>query len=332
LRAGSAYASALAPFFPGRISQVTAGDLDYVVLYRRQLQEGDPSPTILRYYEAQPPAYTVQLAGVDFAWVYPGPAVQPALAGEAAFDIGILPKPLAFRAGQPRLPIGGSVTVEVIWLADAQLPTEPSMLTLQPADDLTQPPEGRSGQVWSEAPALLERSGDGPVVSRHRLSIPADLPRGRYGLLVDGRPLGEIEAGRFTLPAMDGRLDANFGGQLRLAGYIYDSQAATLRLIWQAAPRAWADYTVFVHLVDAAGARLAGIDDQPPVPTSQWARGEVIGMELSTASLLGGLPSGEHHMVVGLYRPDTGERVPVLGEGGATVGDNVSLPVPGNGF
>ena len=326
LRAGSAYASALAPFFAGKVSQVTAGELDYVVLYRRQLQEGDPSPGILRYYEAQSPAYRVQLAGIDYAWVYPGPAVQPALASEAAFDIGILPKPLAFRAGQAELPIGQPVTVEVLWLADTQLPTEPSLLTLEPAADLTQPPEGRSGQVWSEAPAPLERRSNGLVVSRHRLAIPADLPRGSYGLLVDGRPLGEMEAGSFSLPPMDQRLDANFGGQLRLAGYRLDARAASLELIWQAAPRAWADYTVFVHLVDAAGTRLVGIDGPPPVPTSQWARGEVIRMELSTESLYGSLPAGEYHVVVGLYRPDTGERVPVLGADGAPIGDSVSLP------
>jgi 4-amino-4-deoxy-L-arabinose transferase-like glycosyltransferase len=332
LRAGSAYASALAPFFLGKVNQVTAGELDYVVLYRRQLQEGDPSPGILRYYEGSSPAYRVQLAGIDYAWVYPGPAMQPALASEAAFDIGILPKPLAFRAGQAELPIGQPVTVEVLWLAEAQLPNEPSLLTLQPAADLTRPPEQRSEQVSSEAPARLERRSDGLVVSRHQLVIPADLPRGSYGLLVDGRPLGEIGASRFSLPPMDQRLDAGFGGQLRLAGYTFDPQAASLQLIWQAAPRAWADYTVFVHLVDGAGARLAGIDSQPQVPTSQWARGEVISMEFSIGSLHGSLPpgrpaAGEYHVVVGLYRPDTGERVPVLGADGAPSGDSVSLPV-----
>ena len=67
LKVGSYYASALAPFFPGQISDVTAGGLDYVVLYRKQAQGGYPAPTILRYFAAEKPLYTVRLAGIDYA-------------------------------------------------------------------------------------------------------------------------------------------------------------------------------------------------------------------------------------------------------------------------
>jgi hypothetical protein len=330
LKVGSYYASALDPFFSGQIGDVTAGGLDYVVLYRKQAQGGYPSPTILRYFAAEKPAYTVWLAGIEYAWVYPGPAMQPALANEAAFDIGVLPKPLAFRLAQPALPIGQAATVEVLWLAGDDLPSDPSRLTLQPAGDLSRQPGAGSGQVFVEAPARLERRPDGLVVSRHALPVPADLPRGSYGLLVDGRPLGEVAARRVALPPLDARLDADFGGQVRLAGYTFDSAAARLRLVWQAAPHAAAphipaDYTVFVHVVDAAGQRLAGADAQPPVPTSQWGRGEVIVDERSLS--LAGLPAGDYRVVVGLYRPDTGERLPVSDSGGAPLGDSLTLPV-----
>jgi hypothetical protein len=319
LKVGSYYASALAPFFSGQISDVTAGGLDYVVLYRKQAQGGYPSPTILRYYAAEKPLYTVQLAGIDYAWVYPGPAVQPALANEAAFDIGILPKPLAFRLAQPALPIGQAATVEVLWLAGDDLPVDPSRLTLQPVGDLSRQPGEGGSQVFAESPGRLERRPDGLIVSRHTLSLPADLPRGTYGLLVDARPLGEVAARRTALPPLDARLDADFGGQVRLAGYTFDSAAARLRLVWQAAPHAAVDYTVFVHVVDAAGQRVAGADAQPPVPASQWGRGEVIVDERSVP--LAGLPAGEYHLVVGLYRPDTGARLPV-----ADSGDALTLP------
>jgi 4-amino-4-deoxy-L-arabinose transferase-like glycosyltransferase len=325
LKAGSYYASALAPFFSGQISDVTAGGLDYVVLYRKQAQGGYPSPTILRYFAAEQPLYTVQLAGIDYAWVYPGPAVQPALANEAAFDIGILPKPLAYRLAQPVLPIGQAATVEVLWLSEDDLPADPSRLTLQPVGDLSRQPGAGSGQVFAEAPARLERRPDGLVVSRHTLSLPAGLPRGTYGLLVDGRPLGEAAARRVDLPALDVRLDADFGGQVRLAGYTFELAAARLRLVWQAAPHAAVDYTVFVHIVDAAGQRVAGADAQPPVPASQWGRGEVIVDERSLP--LAGLPAGEYHLVVGLYRPDTGARLPVADSGGAPLGDSLTLPL-----
>jgi 4-amino-4-deoxy-L-arabinose transferase-like glycosyltransferase len=324
LKVGSYYASALAPFFSGQISDVTSGGLDYVVLYRKQAQGGYPAPTILRYFAAEEPLYTVRLAGIDYAWIYPGPAVQPALANEAAFDIGILPKPLAFRLAQPALPIGQAATVEVLWLAGDDLPVDPSRLTLQPVGDLARQRGEGNSQVFAESPARLERRRpDGLIVSRHTLSLPAGLPRGTYGLLVDGRPLGEVDARRAALPPLDVRLDADFGGQVRLAGYAFDSAAARLRLVWQAAPHAAADYTVFVHVVDAAGQRVAGADAQPPVPASQWGRGEVIVDEHSLP--LAGLPAGEYHLVVGLYRPDTGARLPV-----ADSGDALTLPTPIN--
>jgi hypothetical protein len=325
LKAGSYYASALAPFFSGQISDVTSGGLDYVVLYRKQAQGGYPSPTILRYFAAEQPLYTVQLAGIDYAWVYPGPAAQPALANEAAFDIGILPKPLAYRLAQPALPIGQAATVEVLWLAGDDLPVDPSRLTLQPVGDLARQPGAGSGQVFAETLARLERRPDGLVVSRHTLALPAGLPRGTYGLLVDGRPLGEVAARLAVLPPLDARLDADFGGQVRLAGYAFDAEAARLRLVWQAAPHAAVDYTVFVHVVDAAGQRVAGADAQPPVPASQWGRGEVIVDERSLP--LAGLPAGEYRLVVGLYRPDTGARLPVMNSGGAPLGDGLTLPV-----
>jgi hypothetical protein len=337
LRVGSYYTSALAPFFSGNISDVTAGGLDYVVLYRKQVQGGYPSPSILRYYEVAKPLQTVRLGGIEYAWVYPGPAVQPAMANEAAFDIGILPKPLAFRPNYPYLPIGQAVTVDVLWLAGDDLPVGPSRLALQPLDDLTRRPGERSDQVFAESPARLECRADGLVVSRHELTIPPSLPRGSYGLLVDGRPLGEVEARRFTLPPLDERLDANFGDQLRLVGYTLDPPSTSsvvrlgsvraIHLVWQAAPKAWADYTVFLHLVNADGERVAGWDAQPPVHTSKWARGEVV-VDEHRLVVGDGLPKGDYRLVVGLYRSDTGEALSPLNEAGAPVGNGLTLPQP----
>ena len=332
LRVGVAYASALAPFFAGKVSHVTADALDYVVVYRKQLQEGEPSPGILRYYQATPAAYTVRLAGIDYAYVYSGPAMQPALANQAAFDVGILPKPLAFRPGQPYLPIGGALTVEVLWLADRRLPMLPSLLTLQPASDLLQPPEARSQQVWAEAAGQLERRAPDLVVSRHQLKVPAELPRASYGLLVDGRPLGEVVARRFAIPSLDAELNVTFGDQLRLLGYTWAEPEACLELVWQAAPRAWADYTFFVHVVDGAGQRVAGLDSQPLVPTSSWARHEVISMVYAPNSAYGSLlpatlPAGEYRLVVGVYRPDSGQRLPAVAADGSPVGDSLLLPL-----
>jgi hypothetical protein len=216
--------------------------------------------------------------------------------------------------------------VDVLWLVGDIVPKDPSRLALRPLDDLNRRPGERSDLMFSEALANLQRWTNGLVISQHQLKIPDHLSRGTYGLLVDGRPLGAVEARQFTLPPVDQRLDANFGGQLRLVGYSVDEPRAALKLVWQASPRAWADYTAFVHLVDAAGNRLAGADAQPPVPTSQWARGEVVEDE-RIVPIPDGLAAGEYRLVVGLYHSDTGERLPLLDAAGALVDDSLLLPV-----
>jgi hypothetical protein len=326
LHVGSYYASALAPFFAGSLSGVTAGGLDYTVLYVKQAQAGEPSPTILRYFEGEMPAHRVRLNGIEYARIYAGPGVQPAMANEPAFDIGILPKPLAFHLSRAYLPCGGEVTVEVLWLAGEDLPEGPSRLTLQPLDDLTRRPEERQDVVYADSRAELERRFDGVVISRHRLQIPADLARGSYGLLIDSRPLGRVEARQFSLPPLGQHLDANFGDQIRLVGYTFDAAAGRLRIAWQAAPRAWSDYTVFLHVVDAQGHRMTGEDAPPPVPTSQWERGEVVVDERGVPSL-GDLPPGRYHLAIGLYQAQTGQRVPLLGADGEPAGDVLDLPI-----
>jgi hypothetical protein len=326
LRVGSYYASAVAPFFRGKIRDVTDGGLDFVVLYLKQAQGGYPLPGILRYFDAEEPLQTVWLDGIEYARIYSGPGMQPAMANEAAFDIGILPKPLAFRLDYAYLPIGQEVTVGVLWLAGDDLPKDPSRLTVQPLDDLTRRPSERSNDVFAEAPAQLERRSDDLIISQHELSISPDLPRGSYGLLVDGRPLGRVEARRFNSPDVDERLNANFGGQLQLVGYTFDASTSTLSLVWQAVPLATADYTVFIHVVDSAGNRLAGNDAQPWVPTSQWVRGEVV-VDEWVVPIPDDLSPGDYQFIVGIYRADTGERLPLFDMTGTSVGDYLELPL-----
>jgi hypothetical protein len=47
-RVGTAYASTVAPFFKGDLSSVTGDKLDFVVLYLKQVQAGEPSPAFIR--------------------------------------------------------------------------------------------------------------------------------------------------------------------------------------------------------------------------------------------------------------------------------------------
>ncbi|MGQ9503170.1 MAG: ArnT family glycosyltransferase [Anaerolineae bacterium] len=335
LRVGSAYPSALDPFFSGRISRVTADQLDYVVLYIRQVQEGEPSLIWLRYYETQQPLYRVQLAGIPYATVYAGPALQPAMASDPALDSGPLPQPLFFRPGYPYMPIGGTVEVEIVWLANTPLPEAPTRLSMQPVDDLMARPEERRGEAFAAAEAKLKQRADGLVVSTYMLTLPEHLPRGSYGLLVDGRPLGEVKARQFHVPRLDIPMDILFGEQIRLLGLQSNASVdanASLQLVWQAAPGAWADYTIFLQLLNAVGERIAGVDAQPPVPTSMWARGEVITMSYGPLEQLAlpipsPLPPGQYRLIVGLYHPLTHERLTARDIAGTWQGDYVELPV-----
>lgn len=129
-------------------------------------------------------------------------------------------------------------------------------------------------------------------------------------------------------------LGAKFGEGLRLLGYrLYDSQVEPggmirLTLRWQAKERIGQDYKVFLHLLDGEGRIVAQRDSEPvggSRPTSGWETGEEIsdncGIMLPRA-----LSSGEYQLVVGMYDPTSGERLPVYGRDGERLpGDRVLL-------
>lgn len=108
-------------------------------------------------------------------------------------------------------------------------------------------------------------------------------------------------------------LEVKLGEAISLIGYDLDRQ---LTLYWQASGRPNADYTVFIQVWDGQR-QLAGFDSQPisgDYPTSWWAAGETI--VDSHALDLSQLPAGEYRLRIGLYRLDTGERLPAFGPDG----------------
>jgi hypothetical protein len=80
------YPSVLDPYFAGRTIELNQQLPDgfwpwamahHVVLYVNQVQRSLPTPQIVRYFQEQPAEFTAKLAGIDYAWVYPGPIVPP---------------------------------------------------------------------------------------------------------------------------------------------------------------------------------------------------------------------------------------------------------------
>jgi len=137
-------------------------------------------------------------------------------------------------------------------------------------------------------------------------------------------------------------LTARLGESVRLAGYgLYRDRGilgkqvlapgATVRpgerlfldLYWQADGPVEENYVVFTHLVGttwnpATGNPVWAQDDHEPLrggcPTSLWLPGRLLRDRYELA-LPAGTPAGEYVLEVGMYRWDTGERLPVSGDG-----------------
>ena len=82
-------------------------------------------------------------------------------------------------------------------------------------------------------------------------------------------------------------------------------------LRWQANQPVAHNYHVFVHLLDEQEQHIAQSDGQPALwtrPTSSWQPGEVI-EDRHALSLPADLPPGNYQLIVGLYLPESGQRL-----------------------
>jgi hypothetical protein len=167
---------------------------------------------------------------------------------------------------------------------------------------LTVPPD------FSAAPLVAEvRAGLFDVRSETRAGLPAIDRTGQEITPTIGRM--KIVPATWPDPQPTYPLTAQFGDQINLIGYdLACNDACDLTLYWQATGTPAADYTVFIqHWV--GGDRLAGFDGPPrqgAYPSNWWAGGEVIVDSHPLPALRGG------NLLVGLYRLDTGERLPIL--------------------
>lgn len=105
-----------------------------------------------------------------------------------------------------------------------------------------------------------------------------------------------------------------FGDRIELVGYemtprrVRPGEAVVLTLYWRALGPPDHDYTVFTHILEPPQT-IWGQEDRPPTPpTSQWRAGEVY-QETYTLRVKPETPPGFYEVEIGLYRPDTGERL-----------------------
>jgi mannosyltransferase len=141
-----------------------------------------------------------------------------------------------------------------------------------------------------------------------------------------------VDLAHYTLPP-DAHFDAasfvtqpasaDFAGKVKLLGLRRTPHAGVI-LFWQATAAMDADYTVFVHLLDAGDKTLANADHLPAYPTHLWRPGQAV-PDPAILKLPAGLAPGDYRLEVGFYNAAdrTMPRLP-LADGS---GDRAILPL-----
>jgi len=140
-----------------------------------------------------------------------------------------------------------------------------------------------------------------------------------------GMPEGGLVMRQFDAPRIPNPLESNFDNQIKLLGYStpeIEGQNLTLDLYWQAANPS-EDLIRFLQLVGPGGVygQNDSVPDDGTYPTSFWQPGEVV-IETVSFPLQPDRPAGDYTLHIGLYRPDEGQRLPLV-----SGGDHVELSV-----
>jgi hypothetical protein len=210
--------------------------------------------------------------------------------------------------------------------------------------------EGREGQVQRFELSPGWPSGEWPadaiVRGRYVLGVDTWLDGGKYAVVLrlvrDGLAVGRgVEVGEvemllpersFAVPVMEREAGAAFGDDLRLLGYDLETEADSLRITlhWQALRRMDVSYTMFVHVFDPATGEIVGQADVVPYgftyPTVWWEAGEVVSDEVVVT--LKDAPRGTYSLALGVYDPDTRDRLAISGQPSDFVVDDNRLILP----
>lgn len=147
-------------------------------------------------------------------------------------------------------------------------------------------------------------------------------------LLAGAEELGELEPGHVVLYRLTPPLDPDslvaqhrsqitFGDQLMLDGYDLSAESVEagddirVTFYWQALRVPDQDYSVFVHLVDAAGTIVAQSDAFPMenrYPTSRWKPGYAV-PDTHRLTIPADAPPGPYRLAAGLYQYQTLQRL-----------------------
>ena len=264
---------------------------------------------------------------------------QVMLEEEGQFQMGVIQSNYApQQAGS-----GGWVRTDLWWSSSAPLPEDYNVCLNLVADNeavtnahCTQISPNRTTSQWLANEIMR---------TEHLFQIEPDWDNGDYKLVAvlnneQGQEIGqEAILGDFLLenlfrtfvePNPETEINAIWQDIITLAGFDQNVSEESLDLIlyWHALEDIDTSYKMFLHLTDAdSGELVAQVDYIPQswvYPTDWWVEGEYIADPISLP--VADLPSGNYQVWLGIYDPDTGERLSVLDESGELL-TNHSLPL-----
>jgi hypothetical protein len=222
---------------------------------------------------------------------------------------------------------------------------DPLIISLKLLDKDFQVGGERVATLGDRYPNVLWMPGE-IVEETYPLRLKLDAPPGLYRLelsllrqdpgLPDGfeyLPLrdGETTLGNNSYPLTIRLLDpadgspppnsfsAQLGDSIQLIGYNLTPQPIThpqspisLALYWRSIAPIATDYTVFTQLIGPDGQLWAQWDNPPQAgryPTSAWAAQDQV-VDRYSLTLRPGAPPGQYRLLIGMYNPITGQRLP----------------------
>jgi hypothetical protein len=239
---------------------------------------------------------------------------------------------------------GDTLRLDVVWQAQRQMETDYTAF----AHLVDGQGQGWAGDDGQPHEGLYPTSawGAGEMVrDTFTLTVPTDAPPGLYNVQVGWYnpatqarlPVAGATSQRLGVVPVDWQgtsvgtltpLGVGFGQGLdqviRLEGYRWQASPGYLEvaLRWRATGYPQGDYAVFVHLVD--GEEIVSQGDGPPLdghwPTLLWLP-EVALDDVHRVPLPEGMTAGQYDLLIGLYDPVTGVRLPV-----SSGGDAVRVP------
>ncbi|MCE7949224.1 MAG: hypothetical protein DYG88_17530 [Chloroflexi bacterium CFX4] len=198
------------------------------------------------------------------------------------------------------------------------------------------PTQGTPITLWQGQPARNTypfaewRTGE-YLIDRYAVPLPPDLPEGDYTLRLSLADQTVFEAPftvigvarRYTPPDLP-PCNFRFGEQIALIGceVTQAGDQVRVRLAWRTLASPSTAYTVTVQALNPDGTLYSQQDAPPsPRPTSRWLPDEIF----ESVYTLSAPPTATFSLIVALYTPNDGRRLPVRAED-ALLGDAAPLP------